>query len=136
MTTQAGQHMTLSIYTQAPTSTQPKPTPAMAIHSNMVSTILLLILICHSLDQAHCEFKNFSSLHRAFRKPNGSQQCEEQCDQKWSSCVDSCNIFQDMAKKQQCYNACDDEDRDCRLHCPSAIPSSSITNVAQPVPPS
>ena len=104
---------------QLPTSTQQKLHQAMAINSNIVSIILILILTCHSLDQANCELKILgSAADRASREPNDSHQCKEQCEQKCISCVNTCYLsFKDYAKMQECCDACEEENKDCQSRC-------------------
>ena len=107
---------------------------AMAIHGDKVSAILVLVLICDSLGQAHCEFKNIGSTDRAIHRPNDAEECKRKCNYDWLSCVNSCYSDQDDAKRQGCYNACCDENRDCRSRCPPPpfIRSKSVRTVPQP----
>lgn len=102
----------------------------MAIFNKTVTTILILVLICYSLDQV-CSGLAIRKLNDNF----GYTRCEEDCEQKGIACVNNCYLMKDDTKRQACFGACDDEERDCRERCSSAARTEgAATDVSQSVP--
>ncbi|ONK59596.1 uncharacterized protein A4U43_C08F8090 [Asparagus officinalis] len=101
----------------------------MSIRINIVSTILILLLVCHSLDQVYGN-DPCGPLDKRFSKPNDDdedEQCEDQCDQKSDVCNSSCAPLD-----YDCPVGCENALVDCLDQCPPAIPNGAFANATEP----